>query len=209
MVFYKLLFLCFFLVRGVEAAPLPELDRLVRENNLLKSENQLAKTPQVYVLFNLVEKKIFIKARGTVLKELSTDSLGIWGASIQVKLMTLLKKDALIEPERKEIKPAKEGEETTSELQALQVGDMPARYRLNLDGTLWLYVRPKAEGTMSNLLNILSSLKSHLIIKPLGTLWHALRGKSFTEVVIYLSENDARSLYWTFQEGYGCVIWSE
>ena len=37
MVFYKLLFLCLFLAQGVEAAPLPELDRLVRENNLLKS----------------------------------------------------------------------------------------------------------------------------------------------------------------------------
>ena len=209
MVFYKLLFLCLFLAQGVEAAPLPELDRLVRENNLLKSENQLAKTPQVYVLFNLVEKKIFIKARGTVLKELSIDSLRTWGASIQVKPMTLLKKDALIEPERKEIKPAKEGEETTSELQALQVGDMPARYRLSLDDTIRLYVRPKAEGTLSTLLNVLSSLKSYLIIRPLGTLWYALRGESFTEIVIYLSENDARSLYWAFQEGYGCVIYSE
>ena len=209
MVFYKLLFLCLFLAQGVEAAPLPELDRLVRENNLLKSENQVAKTPQVYVLFNLVEKKIFIKARGTVLKELSIDSLRIWGASIQVKPMTLLKKDALIEPERKEIKPAKEGEETTSELQALQVGDMPARYRLSLDDTIRLYVRPKAEGTLSTLLNVLSSLKSYLIIRPLGTLWYALRGESFTEIVIYLSENDARSLYWAFQEGYDCIVWSE
>jgi hypothetical protein len=209
MVFYKLLFLCLFLARGVEAAPLPELDRLARENNLLKSENQLAKTPQIYVLFDLVEKKIFIKARGTVLKDLSIDSLGIWGASIQVKSMTLLKKDALIEPGRKEIKPAKEGEETTSELQALQVGDMPARYRLNLDGTIWLYVRPKAEGTLSTVLNVLSSLKSYLIIRPMGTVWHALRGERFTEIVIYLGENDARSLYWAFQEGYGCVIWSE
>jgi hypothetical protein len=209
MVFYKLLFLCLFLARSVEAAPPPELDRLIRENDLLKSEHQLAKTPQVYVLFDLVEKKIFIKARGTVLKELSIDSLGIWGASIQVKPMTLLKKDALIEPERKEIKPAKEGEETTSELQALQVGDMPARYRLSLDGNIWLYVRPRAEGTLSTLLNILSSLKSYLIIRPMGTLWYVLRGGSFTEIVVYVSENDARSLYWTFQEGYGCVIWSE
>jgi len=209
MVFFKLLFLCLFLVRGVEAAPLPELDRLVRENTFLKSEHQLAKTPQVYVLFDLVEKKIFIKARGTELKELSIDSLGIWGASIQVKPMTLLKKDALIEPTRKEIKPAKEGEETTSELQALQVADMPARYRLSLDGNIWLYVRPKAEGTLSTLLNIFSSLKSYLIIRPIGTLWYALRGERFTEIVIYLSESDARSLYWAFQEGYGCVIWSE
>jgi hypothetical protein len=209
MAFYRLLFLCLFLALRVEAAPLPELDRLVRENNLLKSEHQLAKTPQVYVLFDLVEKEIFIKARGTVVKELSIDSLRIWGASIQVKPMTLLKKDALIEPERKEIKPAKEGEETSSELQVLQVGDMPARYRLSFDGTLWLYVRPKAEGTLSTLLNVLSSLKSYLIIKPLGTLWYALRGESFTEIVIYLSENDARSLYWAFQEGYGCTVWSE
>ena len=209
MVFIRLLFLSLFLTLGAEAAPAAELDQLARENNLLKSEHQFAKTPHVYVLFDLVEKKIFIKVRGTVLKELSIDSLGIWGAPISVKPMTLLKKDAFIEPGRKEIKPAKEGEETTSELQALQVGDMPARYRLSLDGNIWLYVRPRAEGTLSTLLNILSSLKSYLIIKPLGTLWYVLRGGSFTEIVVYVSENDARSLYWTFQEGYGCVIWSE
>jgi len=209
MVFIRLLFLSLFLTLGVEAAPAAELDQLARENNLLKSEHQFAKTPHVYVLFDLVEKKIFIKVRGTVLKELPITSLKIWGAPISVKPMTLLKKDAFIEPGRKEIKPAKEGEETTSELQALQVGDMPARYRLSLDGNIWLYVRPRAEGTLSTLLNTLSSLKSYVIIKPMGTLWHALRGESFTEVVIYLSENDARSLYWAFQEGYGCVIWSK
>ena len=209
MILFRLLFLCFLLVRGVEAAPLPESDRLVRENNLLKSEHQLAKTPQIYVLFNLIEKKIFIKARGTALKELTVDSYKVWGASIQVKPMTLVNKDALIEPERKEIKPAKEGEEPSSEPQALQVGDMPARYRLSLNDGVWLYVRPKAEGTMSTVLNVLSSLKSYLIIKPIGTLWHALHGKSFTEIVIYLNENDARSLYWAFQEGYGCIIWSD
>ena len=209
MVFIRLLFLSLFLTLGVEAAPAAELDQLARENNLLKSEHQFAKTPHVYVLFDLVEKKIFIKVRGTVLKELPITSLKIWGAPISVKPMTLLKKDAFIEPGRKEIKPAKEGEETTSELQALQVGDMPARYRLSLDGNIWLYVRPRAEGTLSTLLNILSSLKSYLIIKPLGTLWYVLRGGSFTEIVVYVSENDARSLYWTFQEGYGCVIWSE
>jgi hypothetical protein len=209
MVFYKLLFLCLFLAVGVEATPTPELDRLVRENNLLKSEHQLAKTPQVYVLFDLVEKKILVKARGTVLKELSIDSFGIWGKLIQVKPLSLLKKDALIKPERKEIKPNKDDEETTSELEVLQVGEMPARYRLSLDEHIWLYVRPKAEGTLSTLLNVLSSLKSYLIIKPMGTLWHALRGESFTEIVLYLSENDARSLYWAFEEGYGCVIRSE
>jgi len=209
MVFIRLLFLSLFLTLGAEAASAAELDQLARENNLLKSEHQFAKTPHVYVLFDLVEKKIFIKVRGTVLKELPITSLKIWGAPISVKPMTLLKKDAFIEPGRKEIKPAKEGEETTSELQALQVGDMPARYRLSLDGNSWLYVRPRAEGTLSTLLNTLSSLKSYVIIKPMGTLWHAVRGESFTEVVIYLSENDARSLYWAFQEGYGCVIWSE
>lgn len=209
MVVYKLLFLCLFLALRVEAAPIPELDRLVRENNLLKSEHQLAKTPQVYVLFDLVEKKIFIKARGTVLKELPIDSFRLWGTPIQANPLTLLKKDAFIKPERKEVIPKTDDEETTSELEVLQIGDMPARYRLSLDGTIWLYVRPKAEGTMSTLLNILSSLKSYLIVKPMGTLWHALRGESFTEIVIYLSENDARSLYWAFQEGSDCMIWSE
>lgn len=207
MIFLKFL-LCLFLALPVEAGPSSELDKLVRENDLLKSELQLAKTPHVYALFDLVEKKIFIKVRGIVLKELPIDSVVIWGSRIKVKPLTLLKKDALLAPERKEIKPPKEGEEPSSELQALQVGDMPVRYRLSFEGNghIWMYVRPTAEETLPTVLNLLSYLKSYLIIRPMVTLWYALQEEPFTEIVIYLNENDARSLYWAFQEGYGCVI---
>ena len=114
-----------------------------------------------------------------------------------------------MKPERKEIKPKTDDQEDSSEAEALQLEDMPARYRLNLNAGIQLYVRPTSTGILSTLVNMAASLKSYLIIRPLRMLWNGLRRQSFTEIVIYLSDMDARSLYWSFQEGIQCIIWSE
>ncbi len=194
---------------SVHAASFPEADRLMKENSFLKSEHQLAETSQVYFVFDLTGRKIQIKAKGVVLKELPVESYTLWGAPIQPKPLTLLRKGAIIKPGRAEIKPKKEGEEGTSELLALQLEDMPVRYRLNFDGGIRLFVRPKSTGVTSTLLNVFASLKSYLVARPLGALWNGLRRENYTEVVIYLDEKDAKSLYWSFQEGFWCIIRSE
>jgi len=70
-------------------------------------------------------------------------------------------------------------------------------------------VKPKSTGVISTLFNLIASLKSYLITRPLGTLWNGLRRQNFTEIVLVLNENDARSLYWSFQEGFQCIIWGD
>jgi hypothetical protein len=201
----KFILLLAVLSLSAEPAPVPEMDRLIRESRLLKSEHQLARMPQIYVIFDLMEKKIRIKARGAVLKELSVEYFNLWGAPIEPKTFTLVKKTAFFKPKKTKIKP-KKNDEGTIEPHTLEVGDMPVRYRLNFDGCVWLYVRSKPEGVISGLLTIFSHLKASVITRPIGTLWNALRRQTFSEIDIYLTEKDAKSLYWALPEGLRCVI---
>jgi hypothetical protein len=198
-----------FLSVSAQAATVHEADSLMKENSFLKSEHQLAGTSQLYFVFDLTGRRILIKAKGVVLRELRLESFTVWGAPIQPKPLTLLRKGAIVKPGRAEIKHRKEGEEGTSELIVLQLEDMPTRYRLNFDDGIRLFVRPKSTGFISTVFNLLASLKSYLVTRPLGTLWNGLCRENYTEVVVYLNEKEGSSLYWSFQEGFRCIIRTE
>lgn len=203
---FLLLLLLFSL--SAEAAPPADADRTGGNDSLWRSEYQLAKTPRIYLVFDLHQKKISVKVRGVVLKEMPIDSWSVFGAPVQPRPLPLLSKDAIGKPKRIEVKPAqKEDEENPSALQALQVEDMPARYRLNFEEGLRIYVRPKSEGVRLTLFNLVSSLKSYFVTRPFGLLWNELHGENFTEMVLHLDEKDAKSLYWAFQDGFFCIIW--
>lgn len=203
----KFIFLLIVLSFSAEATSVHERDRLIWENKLLKSELQLATNPQIYAIFDLREKKIQIKARGTVLKELSIECFKLWGASIQPEPMTVVGKSSFFKPKRTKIKPKKNNEEITSELHALEIDDMPVRYRLNFGDCIWLYIRPKPDGIISGLFNISFYLKS-FISRPMITIWNTLRQKTFTEIDIYLSEKDSKFLFWALPEGLQCIIYN-
>jgi len=49
---------------------------------------------------------------------------------------------------------------------------MPARFRLNFDEGIRVYVKPASTGLLSFILNLMSFLKSYLVTRPLGTLWN-------------------------------------
>ncbi len=202
----QLLLLLFLYSMSADAASPPGEERAAGRNNLWQPEYQLARTPQIYVLFELGEKKILIKARGVVLKELPIEACSVWGTPVPPKPLPLLSKNAFRKPQRMEIKPTAKEEEEPSAFQAIQLEDMPARYRLNFDGDIRIYVRPKSEGVLLTVLNFFSFLKSNLFTRPLGFLWNELHGETFTEIVIYLDEKDARSLYWAFPDGFFCII---
>jgi hypothetical protein len=183
--------------------------RTAGRNSRWQPEYQLAKTPQIYLIFELVGRKILIKARGVVLRELLIESYSVWGTPVQPKPLALVSKSAIRKPKRTEVKPAQKEEKDPSAFPAIQVEDMPARYRLNFDEGIRIYVRPKSEGMLVTVLNLFSFLKSNLITRPIGFLWNELHGENFTEIAVYLNEKDARSLYWAFQEGFSCIIASQ
>ncbi len=206
MFFLRVLLLLPLLLLSCKAPPVSETDRLAKENSVLRAEAQAAKSSKSYVVFDLESKKIMVKAKGVVLKEFPVESCTQWGTAVRPRLLPLLSRTALLKPGRKEIKPKTDEEEETAEPPALQLADMPVRYLLKFDDNIRIYVRPKSVGVVPTLLNLLSSLKSIFMIRPLGSLWYGLHHKPFTEIVVYLDERDARALYWSFEEGlYGIL----
>lgn len=191
-----------------QAAPLNS--RELRENNrLLESELKLAKKPQLYFIFNLKEKKIYFKCRGVTLRELEIKKVNLWGPYPGLKDYVLLKRSTLFKPERKEINPKnneKDKQEANFELEALELGDMPANFSMVLYEGINISVRQKPEGFFSGLRSIYSNTMWH-ITRPLITIWNAVQGKPFTSVYITLSKKDAQSLYWSFYEGLAGIIY--
>lgn len=203
----KALFLLIILFHCAEASSTPEVNRLMFENRLFKLEYQLAKTPQIYFLFDLVQKRVQVKFRGSVLKEFSIDSFHLWGKPVQPISYNVAKKKALLEPKRPRMTPGIIKEDFSYESYVLGVDEMPARYHLILEEGFCIYVRPKSDGIFSTFFNVCSSVKSFLL-RPLLTLWGSLNQKPFGALDIYLSEKESKSLFWSLQEGQVCIIYN-
>lgn len=200
--------LIFSLPLEINASTLPETKRLVRENLFLNSEYHLAKTSQIYVVFNLVEKKVLIKARGLVLKEFPILSYERWGYKVIPRPLKLTEKGWLIKWERKRIVPSKDGGNLHLDQNFLEVDDMPSRYKLKWNRSVWIFMRSEPENIFSRILNLLLILKS-FFIKPIDSLIYPLIGRRYTEIEIYLKEKDSKSLFWSLQEGYQGIIFMD
>lgn len=187
-----------------------DLLSLEEETKLLESELKLAKTPQLYFVFDLKRHGILIKSKGVILKELKIDTVRFWGPFIKPKSYTLVKKSSLLKPKREEIKPKKPEEEEdagTFDVKALELSDMPSGYRLTLDEGIIITIRPLAEGLFSTIFNTVS-YASWYLSRPFLTLWNYLSGKPFTAIYLILQKEDARSLYWSFAEGAKSIIYN-
>lgn len=180
---------------------------LQSENQLLETELSIAATPQIYFVFDLKHKKVYLKARGRVLKELGMKGIRSWGKASAARATTLLEKSTLFPPKRGLITPSggKDGEEPRIEI--LDLKDMPARFTLVMEREMWITVRPEPTGVFSWLWSVHYPVKWYLT-RPVLTAWHALRRKSFTSIEIVLKEDDARSLYWSFLEGMAAIVYS-
>lgn len=196
-----------FLLSG-PALSSPPSQRLVQENRLLRSEYQLTKSSTFYLFFNLVEDRIQLKFRGFLLKDLPIKNYKIMGAPIPIRALSIKKKASFFKPKQIRIKPQKNMEEYDSEIPALEVNDMPSRYRLDLDGGVHLYIRPIYKNRILNLLNLFSSLKTYGVTLPMGTLLGVLKNETYTEVNLYLALEDAKTLFWVVREGLPCLIFS-
>lgn len=175
------------------------------ENKLLKDEWSLSQKSNLYVVFNLKEKTIQIKAKGVTLRALSIHDLYLWGKNLPGSSLALMKKSALVKPPRAIIRPGdmKEGEDVS--LDILELDDMPARYTLVLDNRIFITIRP-SEGVTSKFGNMLASLKN-FIVRPAITFWYAIRGKQYTALDLGLEKQDAKALYWSFPEGTKSIVY--
>ncbi len=179
---------------------------LSSETQRLRAELKLAEKPDIYFVFNLKDRKIYIKARGTLLRELRIIDLRYRGDYAAAKPFFLLEKSSFIKPGREKIKPGADQDGDKVEIDALELDDMPARYALSLEGGISISVTPETEGPVSGLCNIIYSAGRY-ISGPVIMVWNALRKKTFTSIDIVLNKKEAQALYWSFHEGNGSIIY--
>ena len=186
-----------------------ELLDLRTENRFLQSELPLAQKANVYFIFNLKDKKVYMKTRGVTLRELPIVKVKAWNIRIPAKSQALLKRSTLFKPRREDIKPQEKetGSSDKFEIDALELDDMPSRFNLVLDNGVVITVRPTPRGVLSHLENMGNSLFWHLS-RPLLTVWGFLGKKSYSSLYLSMEKTDAQSLYWSFSEGSQCIIYN-
>jgi hypothetical protein len=182
-----------------------EKGSLTYENRLLETELRIAQAPQIYSIIDLKNKKIFLKARGVLLRELSIETFRVWGNLPAVKAGTLTRKSALFAPKRAQVNPKTGEDEADTSAETLELKDMPTNYTLVLDGNISISVRPKPTHLLSSLWSIRYPVQWYLT-RPVLTVWHAMRRQPFTSIEVVLDAGDARSVYWSFLEGMKAIV---
>ncbi len=196
--------------RGVgAAAPSSRVPALAREARALEAELAMAGKLRVYFVLDARNSRLVIKAAGLTLKAMPISYLKAWGDAVPARPHVLLGKTALLAPHRPTIRPpakSSQDSETSGEtppaqdLDALELDDMPCRFRLTLTNGIGIAVRPEPEGPLSGLREWAYSLAWHLA-RPLPTLWSRIRGRPYTSLYVQVAASDARALYWALADG--------
>jgi hypothetical protein len=206
-----------FQAAGGAAAPAGNaLAGLVRDTRALEAEIRMAGKPKTYFLVDARDSRLFIKAAGLTLKTIPIARMTSWGDPVAPVPRTLVRKSTLIQPKRPTINPeaAKkqaEGEEppasggAAADLDVLELKDMPARFRLELDQGLRIVVRPEPEGIVSWVRESVYYAAWYLA-RPLPTLWNRVFGKPYTALYLRVASQDARALYWACADGSELLI---
>jgi len=201
------LFLVLLLASPVAAAP--ERVSLDWSKRLLAAELELARGNRVYFFIDLPAAVIRFRASGVTLAELPVHRQRIWGVPATEPQTRLRKKDALFEPQRTVIKlsPAvKEPQLTTpAEPPALELSDMPTRYRLQLEDGTVLRIVPRQSTLGGRVLEGGRTLV-WLLTRPLISVWNFLCRRPYTEIRLELDADAGRLLYWSMNEEAGCLI---
>lgn len=181
-----------------------ETERLVLENRNLEAERKAARTTNIYLVFNLSEKYIQIKSKGVILKNISIKKINYWGSLPQGELMVLKNKNVFMKPRRDKVTPGKNNDTTSSELDALEIEDMPSRYTLQFDKGV--YISIQTDTLFSTIRTLFPSIND-LILRPVLTVWYRIWQKPYIVIEITLNEQDVKALYWSSLEGIQGILY--
>jgi hypothetical protein len=196
------------------------------QDQFLREELALARTPSLYFVILLKSRLISLRAGGVTLREWKIAGLRFWGTAPRLAALTLEKKSTLFPPKRKEIvptleeqapeeKPAGEEEKNKSnkeqkkeeqasqsfELDALELKDMPSTFIFFLSDGSRVYFRPSAHKFFPLIASFGHSLSWYLWV-PLKNLAFRLRKRPFSAIDIRLDTGeDAQSMYWAIPDG--------
>lgn len=163
---------------------------------ILEAELLLAKEKTPYLLLDKDSGNLALKARGVLLREWKIVNSRQWGFPFSPAPVSLLKKSALLPPEREEIKPGQSEDEDNFDIQALELDDMPKKFSLVLENDIRIHITPSPKGFARFSPFSIKTLR-HLFIYPLATIRSSFQGKNYHVLEIEMeSETEAQSLYW-------------
>ena len=197
---------------------------LAKKQSTLSAEYGLAKDAKFYFVFDVLGRKIELRARGMVLKTWPIREMRFWGRPDFAGTVELVKKTTLKAPERIVIKPG-ETEETVKpasvatpaapgsaaaaadyDLEAIELRDMPKRFGLDLDNGLHITVKAKT-GKAPGLGVRMKEAWRWYIGLPLQDLIGKRGEHELAELELILeSELDAQSVYWHLFDGIKGII---
>jgi hypothetical protein len=204
-----LLFLTFML--SVSSGPLADdqpLGELQQANALLQAEYDLARDGKPYLLIDLYERQLLLKASGLTLQSWQVDDFRRWGYPPSTAAATLVSKSSLDDPERQVqvVNAAETRKEVVSKpFNALELADMPSAYSMRLENGTNILVRSVPVNWFAHISAGLAVSMEYLR-RPLISSWNFLRSTPYNELALSMSEQDARMLYWAFNEGTPCLI---
>ena len=196
---------------AMSAAPQATENRgLIDRGKLLDAEVLLAKANKSYLYIDRAAARIELRNQGLVLKSWTVASFKTWGRSLPSGAFKLARKEDLRTPKRKNITPVaetgKEKKPESKDLEVLEVKDMPTSFRFDCSGGITLRFRARPKGLIKKVGTLLGSLGRSIVL-PLRTIAAVARKIDFTDVQIVMPEElDAKSLYWTAEEGLSVLV---
>jgi hypothetical protein len=209
---------------GFVGAAGPDKGALAKKQSALSAEYGLAKEAKFYFVFDVLGRKIELRARGMVLKTWPIREMRFWGRPEFTGTVELVKKTALKAPERIVIKPG-ETEEAVKpapaaapaapgsvaapadyDLEAIELRDMPRRFGLDLDNGLHITVKARTGQAPGFGFRMKEAWRWYIGL-PLQDLIGKRGEHELAELeVILVSELDAQSIYWHFFDGIKGII---
>ena len=223
MQFNILLFLLMILIPfGVSSQGITDGDTMAQkiraledENHLLDAELRLASKGMSYIILDLRTEsdstpvRMDLKNRGMVLREFGIDRIRYRGTKgLAIEPIPLIKKTAFFHPKRKEIKPLKPEEalDTISELEFMELKDMPSDYTLLFAKGLYISVTGQPKGLiLRRIIHVMRSIFRH-IRYSLTMGWNYLLKKDCAIIEIAMGKEDAQALFWSLEEGMNIVL---
>lgn len=204
------LFLLIYLL-GVASAALAgdlALEDLQQANAVLQAELDLARSGKPYILIDLQENRLQLRASGLALQSWGIDYYRRWGRPSAVPAVNLLNKSSLEKPERniQEVNAVEAHEEEGGKpFKALEVAEMPTSYVMHLVNGTAISVRSTPVAWYGQILSVFQATTWYLS-RPLISNWNFLRSSPYNELALSMPAQDARTLYWAFIEGTPCLI---
>lgn len=203
-----LLLLMFGLAAPAVVAGEGDLSALQQANALLQAEHELSRTGEPYLVVDLPAQVLSLKASGLTLADWTIIAYRRWGHPSALPAARLVRKASLDEPER-DVQvvniAAPETETPPKPPKAFELADMPTAYRLRLDNGTDISVRSASSHWFGRLRSAVA-VPFWYLSRPLISDWKFIHGSPYNELALSLTEQDARMVYWAFNEGGRCII---